>query len=74
MDAARRTVRRHTALAPQRRLMARAVYEWCWNLDRRRHVTQMGRSGRPHPLDEAFVGAAMARQLEEIRSLPEAAH
>jgi hypothetical protein len=73
MDTARTTGRPRTALAPQWRRTARAVLEWWRNLDRRRHIKQMGGSDRPHPLDEAFVVAAMARQLEEIRNLPEVA-
>ena len=38
---------------------------------RRRHIKQVGNSDRLHPLDEALVVTAMARQLEEIRNLPE---
>lgn len=73
MDATRRAGRRRTALAPHRRRTARAVFEWWWNLDRRRHIRQLGSLDRRHPLDEAFVVEAMARQLEEIRNLPELA-
>jgi hypothetical protein len=89
MDIAPAKSRQRTALAPQWRRTARAVFEWWWNLDRRRgavvkrkysrspvgqapaHIKRMDASDRPHPLDEAFVIAAMARQLEEIRNLPE---
>jgi hypothetical protein len=73
MDTARTTGRRRTALGPQWRRTAHAVFEWWWNLDRRRHTKQMDTSDRSHPLDEAFVVVAMAHQLEEIRNLPEVA-
>ena len=73
MDAAQTTSRRRAALAPRWRRSAHAVFEWWWNLDRRRHIEQLGRRDRLHPLDEAVVVEAMARQLEEIRNLPELA-
>ena len=50
-----------------------SVCELWWNLDRRRHIARLGRSDRLHPLDEPSVVDAMARQLEEIRNLPEVA-
>ena len=73
MHTATSTGGTHTTLVPHWRRAARAVFEWWWNLDRRRHIKEMGASNRPHPLDEGFVVAAMARQLEEIRNLPEVA-
>ena len=72
MDTTPVHARRHTTLAPRRRLL-RAAFEWWWNLDRRRHIRELGKRDRLHPLDEAFVVDAMARQLEEIRNLPELA-
>jgi hypothetical protein len=47
------------------------VREWWWNRDQRRHIAQMTGHVRRHPLDEQYVVDAMARQLEEIRNLPE---
>ena len=47
------------------------VSEWWWNRDRRRNIAQMSGERRRHPLDEAYVTDALARQLDEIRNLPE---
>ena len=47
------------------------VREWWSNRDRRRHVAQMSGRRRRHLLDQAYVIDALARQLEEIRNLPE---
>jgi hypothetical protein len=49
------------------------VREWWWNRDRRRHIAQMAGGGPRHLLHEADVVDALARQLEEIRNLPEVA-
>jgi hypothetical protein len=46
------------------------VREWWWNRDRRRHIAQIVAAVR---LDEEYVIDALARQLEEIRNLPEVA-
>lgn len=73
MDATGKTACRRAALAPRWRRTAIAVFEWWWNLDRRRHIRQSGSHDRRHPLDETFVVEAMARQLEEIRNLAELA-
>lgn len=54
--------------------MTRAVFDWWWNLDRRRRANPLAGSERAGPLDETFVVAAMARQIEEIRNLPEVSH
>jgi hypothetical protein len=51
----------------------RAVFEWWWNLDRRRHIARLGDEDRRHALDENHVVEAMARELEAIRDLPEIA-
>ncbi len=51
-----------------------AVREWWWNHDRRQHIAEMADRDRRHPLDEGHVVEALARQLEEIRNLPEVAH
>jgi hypothetical protein len=72
MKATPEQARRHSTVAPRRRLM-RAVLAWWWNLDRRRHIAQLDTRNRLHPMDEAFVVEAMAGQLEEIRNLPELA-
>ncbi|MBV8945376.1 MAG: hypothetical protein JO286_12260 [Solirubrobacterales bacterium] len=72
MDTTPRTGRRSTiAVVPQRRRALRTMFNWWWNLDRRQHIAQLGSQDRLHPLNEAFVVDAMARQLEEIRNLPE---
>jgi hypothetical protein len=47
------------------------VREWWWNRDRRRHIAETSGPRRRHPLDETYVIDALARQLEEIRNLPE---
>ena len=74
MGTAGTTRRRRTAPGSRWRQTARVVFEWRWNLDRRRHIKQMGGADRAHPLDEGFVVTAMARQLAEIRNLPEVLH
>ena len=58
-------------LAPQRRRPLRALREMWWSHDRRRRVAQLGGLDLRHPLDEGYVADAMARQIEEIRNLPE---
>ena len=68
-----KAARRRTPRPPGRRRALRAVFEWWWDIDRRRHIAQLGDRDRLHPLDEDHVMAAMARQLEEIRRLPELA-
>jgi hypothetical protein len=73
MEAAPRETNGRVIVAPQRRRRLRALFEWWWNLDRRRHITRLGEEDRRRSLDEGYVVAAMARQLEEIRNLPEAA-
>jgi hypothetical protein len=73
MDATHRTAPRRTTIVSSRPRMLRAVFEWWWNLDRRRHIAQLGEEDRLHPLDESYVMDAMARQLEAIRNLPELA-
>jgi hypothetical protein len=73
MDATHRTASRRATIVSPRRRMLRAVFEWWWNLDRRRHIAQLGDEDRLHPLDESYVVEAMARQLEAIRNLPEVA-
>jgi hypothetical protein len=50
-----------------------ALRELWWTHDRRRRIAQLGKTDRRHPLDERYVADAMARQIEEIRNLPEAA-
>ena len=49
------------------------VRELRWNQDRRQHIAAMVARERSHLLDEAYVADAFARQLEEIRNLPELA-
>ena len=61
-------------LGPQRLGSLRALREWRWNADRRRQVSQLGDLDRRHPFDNGYVGDAMARQIEEIRNLPEVGH
>ena len=63
----------HFKLVPQRRGPLRALRELLWGHDRRRQITQLGNTDRRHPLDEGYVVDAMARQIEEIRNLPEVA-
>ena len=47
--------------------------EWWWDRDRRAHIREMERRDLRQLLDEEYVVAAFARQLEEIRTLPELA-
>ncbi|MBV8943453.1 MAG: hypothetical protein JO240_17135 [Solirubrobacterales bacterium] len=56
---------------PQRRRPLRGLRELWWSHDRRRQHAQLGPVNRRHPLDEGYVVDAMARQIEEIRNLPE---
>ena len=58
-------------LVPQRRRPLRGLRELWWSHDRRRQHAQLGPVNRRHPLDEGYVVDAMARQIEEIRNLPE---
>ena len=71
MASTSRTGRPPTTLVPKRRRALRGMFEWWWNLDRRRHIAQLDGHDHLHLLNEAFVVEAMARQLEEIRNLPE---
>jgi hypothetical protein len=73
MDATHRTAYGPPTIASRRRWIVRAVFEWWWNLDRRRHIAHLGDEDRRHPLDENHVVEAMARELEAIRDLPEIA-
>jgi hypothetical protein len=57
--------------APPRRRPLRALRELWWSRDRRRRIAHLGTRDLRHPLDEGYVVDAMARQVEEIRSLPE---
>jgi hypothetical protein len=50
-----------------------SLHELWWGHDRRRQIAQLGQINRRHPLDEGYVVDAMARQIEEIRNLPEVA-
>ena len=58
-------------LVPQRRRPLRALRELWWSHDRRRRIAHLGGLDLRHPLDEGYVVDAMARQIEEIRNLPE---
>jgi hypothetical protein len=58
-------------LVPQRRRPLRGLRELWWSHDRRRRIAHLGAPDLRHPLDESYVADAMARQIEEIRSLPE---
>jgi hypothetical protein len=42
-----------------------------WSRDRRRRIAHLREKDRRHPLDEGYVVDAIARQIEEIRNLPE---
>jgi hypothetical protein len=55
----------------RRRRALRAAFEWWWNLDRRPRPARSGGEGRRRGPDQAHVVAEMARELEEIRNLPE---
>jgi hypothetical protein len=57
-------------LAPARQRPLRAARELWWRPKRQR-IAQLDRTDRRHPLDEGYVVDAMARQIEEIRNLPE---
>ena len=71
MDPRHRTIHVQYTLVPQRRGPLRALREIWWNADRRRQIARLGQKDRRHPLDEGYVVDAMARQIEEIRNLPE---
>lgn len=58
-------------LAPQRQGPLRALRELWWGHHRRRHIARLGADDHRHPLDDGYVADAMARQVEEIRNLPE---
>lgn len=58
-------------LVPERSRPLRALRGLCWSHPRRRYIAQLARSDHRHPLDEGYVADAMARQIEEIRNLPE---
>lgn len=57
---------------PQRRCPVLVLRELWWTHDRRRRIAQLGKTERRHPLDAGYVADAIARQIEEIRNLPEA--
>jgi hypothetical protein len=48
-----------------------SLREWWWNQDRRRHIKQLVTDEYNRAREEVFVIDALARQLEEIRNLPE---
>jgi hypothetical protein len=73
MERRHTTARKAIALVPQRRRPLRALHELWWGHDRRRQIARMQMTDRRHPLDEGYVVDAMARQIEEIRNLPEVA-
>ena len=60
-------------LAPPRRPPLRALRELWWSHSHRRLIACWTCHDRRHPLDEGYVVDAMARQIEEIRNLPEVA-
>jgi hypothetical protein len=60
-------------LVQQRRRPVLALRELWWNYDRQRRIAQLGKADRRHRLDEGYVADAIARQIKEIRNLPEAA-
>ena len=66
-------MRRRLTPAPGGRSPLWALRELWWSHDRRRRIAQLGTTDRRHPLDEGYVADAIARQLEEIRNLPEVA-
>lgn len=55
---------------PRRGALLR-VREWWWDRDRARRVAELRGHERLHCLDESYVVDAMARQIEEIRNLPQ---
>jgi hypothetical protein len=65
------TARTRITLVPQLRWPVLAIRELWWNRERRRRIAQLGKTDRRHPLDEGYVVDAIARQIEEIRNLPE---
>ena len=56
---------------PQRHRPLRALSLLWWRHERRRRIASLGTLDLRHPLDEGYVADAMARQIEEIRNLPE---
>lgn len=71
MDPWERPTNPPFTLAPQRPRPLRALRELWWSHDRRRQLAQLRLDDHRHPLDEGYVADAMARQIEEIRNLPE---
>jgi hypothetical protein len=49
----------------------RGLRELWWSHDRRRRIAHLGTLDLRHRLDESYVADAIARQVEEIRNLPE---
>lgn len=68
---------RDTSAAPrftrarERRWPLRAVRELWWGHRHHRYIARLGAGDHRHPLDDGYVADAMARQIEEIRNLPE---
>ena len=73
MEARGATARTRITLVRQWRSPVLALRELWWAHDRRRRIAQLGETDYRHPLDEGYVADAIARQIEEIRNLPEAA-
>jgi hypothetical protein len=57
--------------APQRSRPLRALRELWWRHRRRQYIARLSERDRRHSLDARSVADAMARQIEEIRNLPE---
>ena len=72
MDPRDRTPEPRFTLDPQRPRPLRVLRELWWSHPRRRYIARLTEPDHRHPLDEGYVADAMARQIEEIRSLPEA--
>ncbi|MBV9001960.1 MAG: hypothetical protein JO304_23080 [Solirubrobacterales bacterium] len=72
MDPRHTTPKVGFRLARQRSGPLVILREPWWSHDRRRYRARLSEPDRRHPLDEGYVADAMTRQLEEIRSLPEA--
>jgi hypothetical protein len=71
MDARHTPDRRVVTLVPQRRSPLRVLRDLWLSHEYRRRLADMCVIDPRHSLDEGYVADAMARQIEEIRNLPE---
>jgi hypothetical protein len=61
----------HVRVITRRSTPLRVLRDRWWRHHRSRYVARLTNGDRRHPFDEGYVADAMARQIEEIRHLPE---